>query len=35
MLAAVPLIILPFILYNVGLTGVLGDAGDPWSEPVF
>ncbi|HTV68267.1 MAG TPA: hypothetical protein VMF90_06990 [Rhizobiaceae bacterium] len=32
MLGAVPLLIIPFILYNLGLTGVFGgDPGDVWA----
>ncbi len=32
MLGSVPLLIIPFILYNIGLTGLIGSAGsDPWS----
>lgn len=37
MLASIPLLVIPFILYNIGLTGVLGSFaadpaanGDPW-----
>lgn len=36
MLGHVPLLIIPFILFNLGLTGMLGgEAGDPWSMVVF
>ena len=36
MLGNVPLLIIPFILFNVGLTGMLGgEAGDPWSMALF
>ena len=42
MLASVPLLVIPFILYNLGLTGVVGtvaaDAaagGDPWRTELF
>ena len=35
MLAHVPLMIVPFILYNLGLAGLLGDFGDPWRSQVF
>lgn len=31
MLASVPLLIVPFLLYNLGLTGLLGDAAGPWA----
>ena len=31
MLGSIPLLIIPFILYNIGLTGMIGEAGgDPW-----
>ena len=39
MLGSMPLLIIPFILYNIGLTGVLGAAGvaagDPWKMELF
>jgi hypothetical protein len=37
MLGAIPLLIVPFILYNLGLAGFLGAGveGDPWSTVVF
>ena len=37
MLASVPLLILPFILYNIGLAGFFGDGlnGDPWAAEIF
>lgn len=36
MLGAVPLLILPFILYNLGLVGLFGEAGpDPWAAEIF
>ena len=37
MLGAVPLLTIPFILYNLGLAGFLGAgaAGDPWSAVLF
>lgn len=31
----IPLLIIPFILYNLGLLGILGGGGDPWQEEVF
>ena len=34
MLGSVPLLIVPFILYNIGLAGLFGD-GDPWSQVLF
>lgn len=36
MLGAVPLLIIPFILYNLGLTGLFGTtAPDPWADEIF
>lgn len=36
MLGAIPLLIIPFILYNIGLTGMVGAAGDdPWKTELF
>jgi hypothetical protein len=36
MLGSIPLLIIPFILYNVGLTGAIGGAGgDPWETELF
>ncbi len=35
MLGLVPLLIIPFILYNLGLTGLFGTgAGDPWASEI-
>jgi hypothetical protein len=34
MLGSIPLLIIPFILYNVGLTGMVGEAGDPWETEI-
>ena len=34
MLASIPLLIVPFILYNLGLAGLFG-GGDPWSHEIF
>ena len=35
MLRSVPLLILPFLLFNLGITGLLGaDGGDPWAGHV-
>ncbi|MDN5925924.1 MAG: hypothetical protein L0I29_02465 [Hyphomicrobiales bacterium] len=31
----IPLLILPFILYNLALIGVFGSAGDPWHDEIF
>ena len=37
MLASVPLLVVPFILYNLGLAGLSGDGpnGDPWATELF
>jgi hypothetical protein len=36
MLGSIPLLIIPFILYNIGLTGAIGEAGgDPWETELF
>jgi hypothetical protein len=37
MLASVPLLIVPFILYNIGLAGLYGTGpnGDPWTTELF
>ena len=35
MLAHVPLMILPFIVYNLGLAGMFGSIDDPWLATVF
>jgi hypothetical protein len=36
MLASIPLLVIPFILYNIGLTGVIGGTGtDPWATVLF
>ena len=35
MLAHIPLMIVPFILYNLGLVGLLGDMTDPWGAELF
>lgn len=35
MLGLVPLLIIPFILYNLGLTGLFGSGtGDPWASEI-
>lgn len=34
MLARIPLMIVPFIVFNLGLAGLFG-AGDPWTPPLF
>lgn len=37
MLASLPLLIVPFILYNLGLAGFFGSGvnGDPWASEIF
>ena len=35
MFAHIPLMIVPFILYNLGLAGAFGDITDPWRAQVF
>ena len=36
MLASVPLLIIPFLLYNLGLTGMLGEGpAGPWANVLF
>lgn len=34
MLASIPLLIVPFLLYNLGLAGVFGAGGDPWAGQI-
>ncbi|THF57104.1 hypothetical protein [Ollibium composti] len=35
MLASIPLLIVPFILYNLGLAGLFGGGADPWANEIF
>ncbi|MEO4000894.1 hypothetical protein [Mesorhizobium sp. CAU 1732] len=35
MFAHIPLMIVPFILYNLGLAGVFGGDGAPWAQQLF
>lgn len=35
MLGAVPLMIVPFILFNLGLIGLFGGGSDPWQQEMF
>ncbi|MER8408645.1 hypothetical protein [Mesorhizobium sp. M0185] len=35
MFGAIPLLIVPFILYNLGLLGIFGSGDDPWATEVF
>jgi hypothetical protein len=34
-LRQIPLLIIPFILYNLALIGVFGTVGDPWHDEIF
>lgn len=35
MLGSIPLLIVPFILYNLGLIGLFGGGADPWGQSLF
>ncbi|MVA96424.1 hypothetical protein GN330_04085 [Nitratireductor sp. CAU 1489] len=35
MLGIAPLLIIPFILYNLGLAGMFGGGDDPWAQEIF
>jgi hypothetical protein len=35
MLTSIPLLIVPFILYNLGLIGLFGGGADPWGQVLF
>ncbi|MER8549015.1 hypothetical protein NKH33_05800 [Mesorhizobium sp. M1182] len=35
MFGAIPLLIVPFILYNLGLLGIFGSGDDPWATEMF
>lgn len=35
MIASIPLLIIPFILYNLGLAGIFGGGDHPWSQTLF
>ncbi|MBX3531149.1 MAG: hypothetical protein KF849_11115 [Rhizobiaceae bacterium] len=35
MLAHLPLMIVPFVLYNLGLVGLFGGEGNPWGDVLF
>ena len=34
MFGAIPLLIVPFVLYNLGLLGIFGGGDDPWSTEI-
>ncbi|TIU65895.1 MAG: hypothetical protein E5W15_24215, partial [Mesorhizobium sp.] len=35
MFGAIPLLIMPFVLYNLGLLGLFGGGDDPWMTEMF
>ncbi|MER8481864.1 hypothetical protein [Mesorhizobium sp. M1322] len=35
MFGAIPLLIVPFVLYNLGLLGIFGGGDDPWASQIF
>ncbi|RUU09007.1 hypothetical protein EOD08_35790 [Mesorhizobium sp. M6A.T.Ca.TU.002.02.2.1] len=35
MFGAIPLLIVPFVLYNLGLLGIFGGGDDPWASDLF
>lgn len=35
MLAHLPLMLIPFVLYNIGLTGIIGADANPWDGVLF
>ncbi|TIT03223.1 MAG: hypothetical protein E5W72_20535 [Mesorhizobium sp.] len=35
MFGAIPLLIVPFVLYNLGLLGIFGGGDDPWASELF
>ncbi|MCV3207837.1 hypothetical protein OHD62_14435 [Mesorhizobium sp. YC-39] len=35
MFGAIPLLIVPFVLYNLGLLGIFGGGDDPWASEMF
>ncbi len=35
MFAHIPLMLVPFAIYNLGLLGMLGSGGDPWGTEIF
>lgn len=35
MFAHIPLMIVPFVVYNLGLVGLFGDIADPWGAELF
>ncbi|MCR5857073.1 hypothetical protein [Mesorhizobium sp. J428] len=35
MIGSIPLIVVPFVLYNMGLVGLFGGEADPWAQVLF
>jgi hypothetical protein len=35
MLSHIPLMLIPFVLYNIGLTGIIGADANPWDGELF
>ena len=35
MFGAIPLLIVPFVAYNLGLLGIFGSGDDPWATEIF
>ena len=35
MIGSIPLLVVPFVLYNMGLIGLLGGGADPWAQVLF
>ncbi|MCO5161616.1 MAG: hypothetical protein M9939_10795 [Mesorhizobium sp.] len=35
MIGSIPLLVVPFVLYNMGLIGLFGGSPDPWAQVLF
>ena len=35
MIGSIPLLVVPFVLYNMGLIGLFGGGDDPWAQVLF
>ena len=35
MIGSIPLLVVPFVLYNMGLIGLFGGGADPWAQVLF
>ncbi len=35
MIGSIPLLVVPFVLYNMGLIGLFGGSADPWAQVLF